>query len=277
MSVNPDSPAGVALPSPVPTNTPSAAIAKRIFDLLLDAGIPVMGIAPSKGMELAAEGYRPSDLLPGAQSMVCFGAPVPQSVYESDRHAVELVWRTQSLLYRRLDSLSVRLAETLEAYGKKAIPIFGCAPMDVTERGFVIGFVNQIRMAAQAGIGIIGRNGLLLHRPYGSRLMLGGLITTAALPHVRLPDAEQPACPPECRACIEACPVGAISRTTGRVNVMRCLSYTARTPMLSRLRFGILTRIRPAAAARLMNTRTFDEHTLHVCSRCVAVCRYGEA
>jgi uncharacterized membrane protein len=57
---------------------------------------------------------------------------------------------------------------------------------------------------------------------------------------------------------------------------MRCLAYAAQTPLMSRLRFALLCRVRPAAAARLMNLRAFDEHKMHVCSRCVAVFPYGE-
>ncbi len=56
---------------------------------------------------------------------------------------------------------------------------------------------------------------------------------------------------------------------------MRCLAYTARTPFMSRLRFGLLTKLAPDAAARLMNRRAFDDHTVHVCSRCITMCPLG--
>jgi hypothetical protein len=38
---------------------------------------------------------------------------------------------------------------------------------------------------------------------------------------------------------------------------------------MSRPRFALLTRFRRAAAARMLNLRTFEEHTLHICSRCI--------
>jgi hypothetical protein len=56
---------------------------------------------------------------------------------------------------------------------------------------------------------------------------------------------------------------------------MRCLNYTARTPLMSKPRFVALRAVRPRSAARLMNLTSLDEHTLHVCSKCVALCPYG--
>jgi epoxyqueuosine reductase QueG len=208
--------------------------------------------------------------------MICFGIPVPRGVLGETRHATDQIWRTQNLHYRRLDTVSLRMAQLLEEHGARAVPVFGCAPLDVNNRGDVVGELNQIRMAVLTGIGFKGKNGLLLHPRYGSRLMLGGLVTTARLPSLQISEPGNGGCPEGCRICIDACPVHAISRTSGRVSIMRCLSHAARTPLMPRLRFAILTRTNPVAAARLMNERAFDEHTLQICSKCVTTCPYGE-
>ncbi len=248
----------------------------RIMEMARAGDVPVVGTGPCVGMEDEPPGYRPSDLLPGAQSMICFGIPAPHGVYQATPRTAEMVWRSQSLLYRRLDTLSLAFAQVMEELGARAVPVFGCSPMAVDARGRVVGYVNQLRMGALTGIGTIGRNGLLLHRRYGARLMLGAVLTTLDLPEARIPDEEQPDCPPNCRICIDACPVRAILGRTRRVNIMRCLACTARTPFMSRLQFAFLSKVRPTAAARLLNLRAFDEHTMHVCSRCVVDCPYGE-
>jgi epoxyqueuosine reductase QueG len=249
-----------------------AALVDEIKGIADSEGIPVMGLGPCGEMEDEPPGHRPSDLLPGARSMICFGIPVPRGSYEASVHREEMIWRTQNLYYRHLDTLSLRFAALMEEHGARAVPIFACYPMTVNVRGDVVGYVNQIRMGELTGIGKMGRNGLLLNSSYGARMMLGGVLATIELPVIR-PDVVEPGCPPGCRICVDSCPPRAI-RDAGGVDIMRCLAYTAITPFMSRPRFALLTRFRRAAAARMLNLRTFEEHTLHICSRCITECPY---
>ncbi len=251
-------------------------IVEEIRKIAADERVPVLGIGPASKMANERPGHRPDDFVPGARSLICFGIPVPRQVYQMPTCRLETIWRSQNLYYRRLDTLSIRLAALLEESGAQAVPVYGCMPLDMNEKGEVVGYLNQLRMGEAAGIGVIGRNGLLLHARYGARLMLGGVVTSADLPAMRTPDVDQPGCPPGCRICVDACPVKAILLEEKRVNIMRCLSYTARTPLMSRLKFGILRAVRRESAIRLMNLTAFDEHTFHICSRCVALCPYGE-
>jgi epoxyqueuosine reductase QueG len=250
-------------------------IVEHIRKIAEDENVPVFGIGPASAMADETPGYRPEDLLPGAQSLVCFGIPVPLGVYQTPTHGLETVWRSQNLNYRRLDSLSVRFADLLEESGEQAVPVFGCMPLGLNEKGDVVGYFNQIRMGEVTGIGVIGKNGLLLNSRFGSRLMLGGLLTTAKLPATRYPETEETGCPPDCRICAEVCPVSAIMPEKKQVRIMRCLGYTARTPAMSRLKFVFLRATNPQKAARYMSLTAFDEHTFHICSRCVALCPYG--
>jgi epoxyqueuosine reductase len=250
-------------------------IIDEIREIAMDENVAVWGIGPASEMADELPGHRPEDLLPDAQSLICFGIPVPSRVYQMPNYMFETIWRSQNLNYRRLDTLSMRFAALLEESGAQAVPIYGCLPMGVNDKGEVVGYLNQIRMGEVTGIGVIGKNGLLLHSQFGSRLMLGGVLTTARLPEMHYPEIEEPGCPPDCRICVDACPVNAISGEEKRVHIMRCLGYTSRTPLLPKFRFWVLSKFRPEAAARLMNLTAFDEHTFHICSRCVALCPYG--
>jgi len=252
-------------------------IHEQILEIANHENVAVIGFGTAASLANEPRGYRPEDVLPNARSMICFGIPVPNAVYQTPDHAPDFVCRTQSLHYRRLDSLAVRFASLLEENGEQALPIFGCAPMAINQNRDVAGYVNLLRMGEATKIGVIGRNGLLLHAHYGARLMLGGLLTTASLPKMRFPDVDSPPCPPDCRICIDDCPVKAISPEEKRVEIMRCLSYTAYMPFLPLLKFLWLRQFKPKSAARLMNLTTLDEHTLHRCSRCVARCPYGES
>jgi len=241
-----------------------------------DENISVFGIGPASKMEDEPQGHRPEDVLPGAQSLICFGIALPKDVYLTSKNSLENTWRSQNLMYRRLDTLALRFSILLEEKGAQAVPVYGCMPLDLNERGTVVGYINQMRMAEVTGIGVIGKNGLLIHSRYGSRLMLGGLLTTANLPVTGYPETEEWGCPIDCHLCSNACPVNAVMPEKKQVKIGRCLSYTAQTPAMSRLKFFFLGMRNKRAAARYMSMTAFDEHTFHICSKCVSICPYGD-
>ena len=80
--------------------------------------------------------------------------------------------------------------------------------------------VPELAAAERAGVGSMGRHGLRIVPPYGSYLFLGTVLTDLEFPETG--PAEGSPCPPDCRACLKACPTGAL--TERGCNVSVCLS-----------------------------------------------------
>jgi epoxyqueuosine reductase len=74
--------------------------------------------------------------------------------------------------------------------------------------------------ARRAGLGFIGKNGLLVAPGYGSFLTLGEIVTTVEI----LPDTPVPQRCGRCARCLQACPTGALVEPYV-LDARRCISY----------------------------------------------------
>lgn len=106
----------------------------------------------------------------------------------------------------------------------------------------------------RAGLGVIGKNGLLIHPQYGSFFVLGEIVTDLPLP----PNRPLPGGCQNCGRCLRACPGGALSENGFQEE--RCLSFISQ-------RKGTLT----AQEEALMR----QNRLVWGCDRCQLVCPHN--
>jgi epoxyqueuosine reductase len=174
-------------------------------------GADICGIAGIKRFAEAPRGFHPSDILPGTESAVVFGKPFPKSVFRGDMYAPYMLAR-ESLL-RAVDGIALQLTMEIEALGHCAAPIPSSEPYTCWdgERRHGRGILSLKHAAQLAGLGSIGKNTLLINEEYGNRLWLGAVLTDMKLEEDEM---TRQFCLDDCRACLDACPQGALDGTT---------------------------------------------------------------
>jgi epoxyqueuosine reductase len=161
----------------------------------------------------------PSQIFPEARSVLCVALqyhPLDREDGERQPEPPGDLWRRVARYARGKDYHEVigdRL-RVLEERVRAAFP--GCE----TRRYVDTGPVLERELAARAGIGVVGKNTMLLHPEGGSWFLLGELFLSLDL----APDRPLEDLCGSCTLCLEACPTGALAEPY-RLDSSRCISY----------------------------------------------------
>ena len=233
--------------------------------------ISIYGSAPLSAPPPQSDGHRPQDLVPQAQSLVSFGLAAPKGIYQENGRGLRLYWRQANLYYRHLDLLSYELAARLEELGGVSCPVPACFPFDLIDRHDFVGYTSLPAMAQACGLGVMGKNGLLMHPQHGPRLHLGGVITTLELPlHTQGAGPAVP-CPDDCTICRQACPAQALDGS-GKVDRPACSAKSSHSPLL---RYFLQQAPQPLDLPQmetLAHLTAIDDHQMYTCMECVRAC-----
>src|SRR4030043_1964677 len=100
-------------------------VIEEIKSFFSDNHIPVFGITSARLLENGPSGYRPSDMLDSAESILCLGAPVPKGIFKCQGRSEWMYWRAANIYYRNVDKILMRGCHIIEEEGEVAVPIFG--------------------------------------------------------------------------------------------------------------------------------------------------------
>jgi len=185
---------------------------RAFLDAEMHDGMPWLADHAEVRRALDGEG-----ILAGAKSVVCLARRYQREADEEDRDP-PLARRIARYARGRDYHVGMRkklrkLAAFVRTLGGpdapvRARPIADDAP--VLERAW----------AARAGLGFVGKNGLLIVPGHGSMVLLGEVVTTLAL----TPDSPIDGRCGACTRCLDACPTGAFERPFV-LDPRRCVAY----------------------------------------------------
>ena len=196
-------------------------IRENIKNFLEKRDVPVLGIASAEILnEKAPRGFRPKDMLEEAKSVIILGKPLPLGVFHTPQ-TMKNKFYTQafSTYYQTMNDTAIGLSLMLEQEGHISLPVPSYSPITF-HNGEPRGLMSLKHAAVEAGIGIMGKNSLIIHPQFGNVLRFGGLVTTMPMtPDTPMDDPTL--CPDECRKCEKVCPVSAIDN--GQIDKMKCM------------------------------------------------------
>ena len=191
---------------------------QSIKNIVFEEGADLCGIASLDRFSGAPTGFHPKDIYDKTQSVLVFAKRLPvESLFAQScipyTHANALVTQI-------VDNLTLTLSLTFESLGIKNVLIPSDDPYEYfdIESAHGRGILSMRHAGYLAGLGVLGKNTLLINEKYGNMIQIGALLLDIPLESDEL--ADYFACPDNCELCMDACPVSALDGTT--VNQKRC-------------------------------------------------------
>ena len=267
----------------------------ELVEFATRGGAQVCGVADAEAFDVAPEGFRPGDLLPGARRVFVVGGCAPRAAdWTSPLHEHQETMGTSD----RIHSLGLKVAKLIESrfgyYG-----LFVPPGVNKGNRPFL-----SIALAAElSGCGSQSLAGPVLHKEHGM-LYYSAIVTTLPLP-IDGPE-EVPACPaPAClemwekegtTPCIAVCPLKAGGCLDGEIvdgrfanrsyDVARCTSrvYTHWVPGFQKALAAAIDEddsdrrkmiLYSSFFTRTLWSMTYAAQSQAQCYECIRVCPVG--
>jgi epoxyqueuosine reductase QueG len=215
-------------------------ISPEIKNLSLSLGAEKCGIASVDRFKKAPDGFHPNDIYPGCKSVIVFLIQMPSEIILASNPVPYS--HTAHLIYSKLDNISIELCKAIQNNKNNAVPI----PSDVpflswdNEKRHGMGILSLRHAGYLAGLGILGRNNLLINPDLGNMVYIGAILTDNELDPD--PVIDNVRCPDRCSICLDSCPQKALNGMT--VNQKLCRAYSA-----------------------LKNDRGFDIYSCNICRK----------
>ena len=200
----------------------------KIKSITRDLGADLCGIASGERFQDAPPGFNPSDIYSKCKSVIVFAKRVPAGSLSAE-NCIPYT-HVSDVIVQEVDRLGVKLCLILEDLGIEAVPIPSDDPSEYweAENQYAMGIMSMRHAGYLAGLGVIGKNTLLINEKYGNMIQIGAVLVNIELEND--PIATYNACLKECGLCIDSCPQKALNGLTvnqlsNKYNISRTTIY----------------------------------------------------
>lgn len=194
----------------------------EIKQIVIKNGGDLFGIAPVDRFDGAPTGFHPINIYKKTKSVIVFAKRIPSETLYAD--SCVPYTHINTLAMQAVDLMTFHISSELEDIGIKNVIIPTDDPYEYWDDENQTGrAILSLRHAGYlAGLGVIGRNNLLVNKHFGNMIQIGALLTDKEIEPSQLADYKT--CPDSCRICIDTCPVKALDGTTVNQKLCRPLS-----------------------------------------------------
>lgn len=264
---------GHTTPDPVVT-------AARLREICLAAGAHDVGFVRVDDPAVAAEFEHARGILPTARTYISFCIRMNRDNLRSPMRSLA------NTEFNHADDetnvVSRRITRALEDAGYRAVYPAPGYPMEVDQFPGRIWVLAHKVVAEAAGLGVMGIHRNVIHPKFGNFILLGTVVTDAVVDEPSAPLDFSPCL--ECKLCVSACPVGAIT-TEGGFDFQACYTHNyrefmggftdwAETVADSRDRDDYRDRVTRGESFSMWQSLSFKPN--YKAGYCMAVCPAGE-
>jgi len=190
----------------------------EIKQIIIRNGADLFGIASIDRFNEAPKGFHPIDIYKKTKSVIVFAKKISSESLYADS-CVPFTY-ISTLAVQAVDLMTFHISNDLDLIGIKNVVIPTDDPYEYWDEKNKTGrAILSLRHAGYlAGLGIIGRNNLLVNEDLGNMFQIGAILTEVEIEPS--PIADYKTCPDNCRICLETCPAKALDGTT--VNQLLC-------------------------------------------------------
>jgi epoxyqueuosine reductase QueG len=194
----------------------------EIKAIVIEHGADICGIAPAERFTGAPEGFLPTDVYDKCKSVIAFAKRVPLGANEA-QSPIPYSY-VNLMITQQVDNLTLNLCKYFEKLNINVVPIPSDDPYEywLDDQQYGRGILSLRHAGYFAGLGVLGKNTLLINEKFGNMMQVGAILTDLELDGDPIADYE--GCLADCTICLDICPVQALDEETVNQKLCRPLS-----------------------------------------------------